>query len=108
MEGEKVNKYEEKQEKRRERYEELADKAEAEAPEIEPIKGDGWTCFEDRDENRVCFKFDARTSKETYKLLRSSGFVWSRSLSRFQRQNNGAGRMWAEHVRDHLEKEGWK
>ncbi len=82
--------------------------AEADRPEVEPITGDGWTCFEDRDENRVCFKFDARTSKETYKILRRWGFVWSRTNDRFQRKLNTSGRSAAEAVGDHLERGGWK
>jgi len=48
--------------------------------------------------NRVQIVFDERTSKETHKLLRSRGFVFSRSNEAYQRKLNRSGRYYAKDV----------
>jgi len=48
--------------------------------------------------NRVQIVFDERTSKEAHKLLRSRGFVFSRSNVAYQRKLNRSGRYYAKDV----------
>lgn len=60
--------------------------ARAQAAPRETVEGEGWTMYEDRDENRVCVEFDERTSREQHAKMRSAGFVFSRTLNRYQRQ----------------------
>lgn len=63
-------------------------KAAAEAPEREPIEGDGWCIFEDRDENRTCVEFDERIPKEHARHVKSCGFRWNRRLGCWTRLMN--------------------
>jgi Domain of unknown function (DUF3560) len=56
------------------------------APAMEPKSGNGWRMFEDKEENRIVIKFDARPSVEICKSLRSYGFLWSPSRGAWVRK----------------------
>jgi hypothetical protein len=68
----------------RKRIAEVA-KTQARTP-LETQEGDGFTWGEDTDAELVFFKFDERVDDTTFKMMRQHGFVFSRTLNRFQRQ----------------------
>jgi len=67
---------------------------EAQKEEREPIQGNGWKIVDCKDDNRIRVYFDGKPPKEVCKVMRSSGFVFSRQSMAWQRQLNGNGR-WA-------------
>jgi hypothetical protein len=58
-------------------------KTQARTP-LETREGDGFTWGED--DERVWFRFDERVDDTTFRTMRQHGFVFSRTLNRFQRQ----------------------
>lgn len=68
------------------------------APARESIVGDGWRIDEDRDENRVQIRFDAKPASDVIARLMSHGFRWARSLGVWQRQLNEAAWRAARYV----------
>jgi hypothetical protein len=51
------------------------------------LRGIDWRLTEDRDEGRFLLDFHGvRVSAELYKLIRSYGFLWARSVSKFVRK----------------------
>lgn len=49
------------------------------APAMQPMYGNGWEMFEEKDSNRIIIKFADRPAPELCKSLRSYGFLWSPS-----------------------------
>ena len=78
----------------RQRIEEL--EAAETAPEREPIEGEGFSVFEDRDENRVCVEFPERISREGCQRMRSAGFRWNRRLTAWTRLLKPGVMEWGE------------
>ena len=82
------------------RIEEL--KAKVSAPASEDVTGNGWRMFEDVSSARICFEFDDKPDEETRNVLKSNGFRWSPSNSRWQRQNTSNGMYAAKKVSETL------
>lgn len=68
------------------RIEELEQLAGREAVEVE---GQGWSYFEDTDDNRICVEFDGKPDEDTRSTLKSLGFKWSPSRGAWVRQITG-------------------
>ncbi len=67
-------------------------------------EGNGYTCREDAEENRIMFLFDGKPEPEIRTLLKSHGFKWSPTRGAWVRMLNSMGRYAAERVREELEK----
>ena len=68
----------------------------ANTPEREEIKGEGYTIRDDKDENRVCFEFDAKPPREVCKMMSAHGFKWNKRLVAWTRHLNSSGHYAAE------------
>jgi hypothetical protein len=66
------------------------------------LAGDGWRCFEDRDENRLVFDFDGKPSEAIRDRLKRSGWRWAPSRGQWVRQLTAAARYDAKKVADDL------
>ena len=66
--------------------------AEAE-PDREPIEGEGWKIWEDREENRLFIAHDTKPSADVRTNLKRYGFRWNRYAGAWSRMLNGAA--WA-------------
>lgn len=68
------------------RIEELEQLAGRVAVEVE---GQGWSYFEDTDDNRICVEFNDKPDEDTRTTLKSMGFKWSPSRGAWVRQITG-------------------
>lgn len=66
--------------------------------------GDGYEVFEDRDENRVCFRFPNRPSAAICQALRQVGFHWNRTLGAWTRLLNNSAWHGAAYVADRIDR----
>lgn len=76
--------------------------AAATEPDHEPVRGNGFTITEDRDENRIRFEFDKRPSDIVCKLMRQAGWKWNRRLGAWTRHLNSGGRASSQYVSGQL------
>lgn len=86
----------------RARIEEL--KQRASATPREPITGEGFTIEEDREENRVMFRFPSKPSAAIRTILKSQSFKWSPPREAWVRMLNNAGRYAAERAKEQIER----
>lgn len=61
-------------------------RAEAQRPEVEAIKGEGYRIEEDRDDNRIRIFFDDKPSSDVRTMLKRYGFRWAPLVEAWQRQ----------------------
>lgn len=61
-------------------------KALSDRPEFEPVIGNGWKMYEDREANRIVIEFDERQPQEITQLVKSRGFLWARSRGAWVRK----------------------
>lgn len=64
--------------------------------------GQGWECFEDTTEQRLCYRFDGKPSEEVRSLLKSNGFKWSPSRLLWVRLLNTQARYAARYLNPKL------
>lgn len=55
-------------------------------------EGPGWKATAEPDDDRIHLKFDKKTSREVFSMLRQYGWLWSPTRSSFVRNLNEAGR----------------
>lgn len=72
--------------------------AAAARPAAPPQTFAGFQLIDDVDDNRIVFRFDARTPKAVYQLLRSHAFLWSPSRGAFVRKATGNARATADYI----------
>lgn len=70
----------------------------SQAPEREPVKGEGWEIVEDPREDRLRIHFDAIPPAELREKLKRHGFRWSPTAGAWQRQLTQRARIDAEHI----------
>lgn len=56
-------------------------------------EGPGWKATAEPDDDRIHLKFEKRTSREVYSMLRQYGWLWSPTRNLFVRNLNEAGRL---------------
>lgn len=66
--------------------------------------GAGYEVFEDRDENRVCFRFPNQPSTAICQALRQAGFHWNRTLGAWTRLLNNSAWQGAAYVADRIDR----
>ncbi|MDE7065104.1 MAG: DUF3560 domain-containing protein, partial [Desulfovibrionaceae bacterium] len=69
------------------------------------VQGNGYTCREDVNENRIMFLFDGKPEADIRALLKSHGFKWSPTRGAWVRMLNNMGCYAAERVRHELDKD---
>ncbi len=67
-------------------------------PDHEPIEGDGWRIWEDKDENRVFISHDAKPPAEIRANIKRHGFRWSRYAGAWSRMLNNSAWHNAEYL----------
>lgn len=78
----------------------------ASEPEREPIRGDGWTIYDDRDANRIGIRFPARQPDEVCARVKSMGFHWNRGAVAWTRLRGGAAWYQAQVAVKHTDERG--
>ncbi len=76
----------------------------ANAKERPEIVGPGFRIVEDKADNRIHLKLEARLTKEDFKFVRSCGWLWSPTRQAFVRQLNTNGQAAAEFAARELTK----
>ena len=77
------------------RIEELEQMAGREAVEVE---GNGWSYYEDLDDNRICFEFSGKPDEDARHGLKARGFKWAPSRGAWVRQRTANGLQAAVYV----------
>ena len=77
----------------------IKDLEQAEAlPDHDPIEGDGWRIWEDKDENRLFISHDSKPSAEVRAALKRHGFRWNRYATAWTRMLNSSAWANAEYL----------
>lgn len=71
-------------------------------PESEPVEGEGFRIFEDKEWGRILIEFDGKPPEDVRKYLKLHGWRWARSRLAWVRHLNGRGRTYAQFATEEL------